>query len=363
MNTVRVRLGDRSYPIYIQNESILESGRWIRKRIRSEDVLVVTDRRVAGLYGETVRMSLESAGFRTALFALRAGEHSKSLKSVSKIHTRLIQFGMQRDGLIVALGGGVIGDVAGFVASTYMRGIPFVQIPTTLLAQVDSSVGGKTGINHPLGKNLIGSFYQPNCVLIDPDTLTTLDERERYSGMAEVVKSALIADDRLFKVIETHWDDLVNAADNGLLTNVIARCCRIKADVVEKDETEQGLRRILNFGHTLGHAIEALGRFRQLKHGEAVAAGMRWAVWLSRRKGLLAEKESERILALLERFPVPETVRRFKPGDILEKIRLDKKQTVGGLHLVLLTRIGKAVVIKVKMEPWMIEQGWADVQP
>jgi 3-dehydroquinate synthase len=234
----------------------------------------------------------------------------------------------------------------------------FVQIPTTILSQVDSSVGGKVGVNHPKGKNVIGSFYQPRMVCIDPGTLETLPPRERWSGLAEAVKYGLIADQPLFELLEENIGGLVELRNTDLLENVLFRCCQIKAGIVEKDETEDGLRRNLNFGHTIGHAVEARGGFNLFRHGEAITAGMLWAVWVSEKKGYLDRQKAARIRALLKTFPLPPGIADIPPAQLREKVKLDKKQSSGGIHLVLLNDIGSTRVEKSVLETWMIDEGW-----
>jgi 3-dehydroquinate synthase len=246
---------------------------------------------------------------------------------------------------VVALGGGVIGDLAGFVAATVLRGVPLLQIPTTLLAQVDSSVGGKVGINHPLGKNLIGSFHQPRLVLIDPLVLDTLPMSERWSGASEVVKYALIRDPFFYNLLEKGLEQLIALENMEAVAGMIATCCQIKAEIVERDEKEGGLRRILNFGHTLAHALEAAAGYETFRHGEAVCYGMAWAIQVSKERGLLREEKFRRMDALLKRFPLPPIPETTTAEDLFIRIGLDKKQTAEGLYLVLLEDIGKAKII------------------
>ena len=274
MKIVGLELGERSYPILIQNNILFHIPLHLKGHAPTEQTIIISDQSVSKLYGQTVIDALKAAGIQTDLFIVPDGEDSKSWKTMGNLLTRCIQAGLKRDGLIIALGGGVIGDLAGFVAATYLRGVNFVQIPTSLLAQVDSSVGGKVGINHPLGKNLIGNFYQPKLVLIDPMTLATLDKREMWAGMGEVVKYGLIWNEPFFKQIETSLNTLVHLKDTDAVADMLAFCCRAKANVVEQDEKEGGLRRILNFGHTVGHALEAATDYHYFKHGEAVVHGI-----------------------------------------------------------------------------------------
>src|SRR5690242_9636105 len=272
--------------------------------IRGRHVLVVSDEHVAPLYAERVRDAMEGCGVDPDVLVLPAGEAHKHLDAVSKIFDALAQLGATRDACVIALGGGVVGDIAGFAAACWMRGIDFVQFPTTLLAMVDSSVGGKTGVDHPAGKNLIGAFHQPRAVVADLGTLATLPDRELRAGLAEVVKTACIGDADFFGWLEAHADALL-AADTEILTHAIARCCRFKAGVVERDEREAGERALLNFGHTFGHAIEAQAGYGTLLHGEAVAVGMLLAARLSVRLGMADENDTQRLRALLQAFGLP----------------------------------------------------------
>jgi 3-dehydroquinate synthase len=344
MKTIRVDLGDSSYPIFIEPQLIENVTPHIRTHTPTGQAVIISDHTVSSHYGEKVRNELTYEGMQTELLSVPDGEDSKSWESMGNLLTRCIQNGLRRDGLIIALGGGVIGDLAGFVASTYLRGIRLVQIPTSLLAQVDSSVGGKVGINHPLGKNLIGNFYQPQLVLIDPMTLRTLDKRELGAGMGEVIKYGLIWSEPFFTRLESNFDLLTGLKDMARVTEMLAFCCRVKADVVEKDEKENGIRRILNFGHTIGHALEAVTDFHTFKHGEAVIHGMHWAAWVSWKENLIPERSFIRIESLLSRIPVPALPADLTPESLIDKIRIDKKQTGKGLFIILLESIGKTVI-------------------
>jgi 3-dehydroquinate synthase len=341
MKMISLDLGDRSYPILIEPGLIENVLPYIRTYTPTQQAVIISDHTVSSFYGEKVRNALATEGIETELFSVPDGENSKSWESMGNLLTRCIQAGLRRDGLIIALGGGVIGDLAGFVASTYLRGIRLVQIPTSLLAQIDSSVGGKVGINHTLGKNLIGNFYQPKLVLIDPMTLRTLDKRELGAGMGEVIKYGLIWSEPFFTQLKTNFDVLIGLKDMTLVTEMLAFCCRVKADVVEKDEKENGLRRILNFGHTIGHALEAVTGFQTFKHGEAVIYGMHWAAWVSWKERLIPENLFVRIESLLSRIPVPPLPADLTPEHLTDKIRIDKKQTEKGLFIILLEAIGK----------------------
>jgi 3-dehydroquinate synthase len=343
MREVRVSLGERTYPIFIDPGVLECAGPLIVRHGLSSRTAVITDRTVNGLFSKVLLESLRSEGIDASIFEVPDGENSKSLEQTEKLYTKLIKSGLKRDGLIIALGGGVVGDLAGFVAATFLRGVNLVQIPTTLLAQVDSSVGGKVGVNHKLGKNLIGSFHQPRMVIIDPLVLDTLPMRERWAGAAEVAKVALIRDPALFELLEKRMEDMIALADIDEVSSVLETCCAIKAEIVEKDEKEKGLRRILNFGHTVGHALEAATKYSVFRHGEAVAYGMAWAVQFSRDRGFLEASHFSRTDALLRRFPLPPIPEAVTAGALTFGIGTDKKQTAEGLNLVLLQEIGKTV--------------------
>lgn len=349
--TVCVSLGPRTYEILIGPELLPRTGelifRWYvqhaGKPPQKPRGLVVTDSNVGPIHGETVRRSLEAAGWSMDLIALPAGEASKSLDVVTQVYDRLIDQQADRQTTIFAVGGGVVGDAAGFIASTYTRGVPFIQIPTTLLADVDSSVGGKVGVNHPRAKNMIGAFYQPFGVLIDTSALATLPDREYRSGLAEVVKYGVILDAEFFTELEAHADAL-NVRDPEFLAKVIARSCRLKADIVEKDEYERtGLRAMLNYGHTFAHAFEALCGYGELLHGEAVSIGMVCASRLAERRGLIDASVTQRQVDLLTKLQLPITLPApigFTAADAIGRMRLDKKAVAGQLRFVLPTRMG-----------------------
>jgi 3-dehydroquinate synthase len=309
----------------------------------SKRLFLVANTTIHELYGRNLLVNLESAGFEVTHILIPDGEKWKTLETVEKIYTYLLAQRADRNSNLVALGGGVTGDIVGFVAATYMRGIPYLQIPTTLLAQVDSSVGGKTGVNHRLGKNLIGAFYQPSLVLIDTHSLSTLPEREFKSGLYEVVKYGLIFDKSFFAYIAENLDS-IKRREPMVLEQLISRCCEIKAEVISIDETETDLRRILNFGHTLGHALEAATRYEKLKHGEAVAYGMMAATVLSREAGFLEEEECERVLQTIMAIgPLP-PVGTVSFREMLEAVKRDKKRQEDQTVFVLLRDIGGTVI-------------------
>ncbi|MCL6641780.1 MAG: 3-dehydroquinate synthase [Candidatus Bipolaricaulota bacterium] len=333
---VRVALGERSYYIWIKPGLLQHISELYKHYQLGARAAIITDETIASLYGHQIEEGLRRAGVETLVLSVPPGEAQKSLRTAEMLYTHLLEAGCDRHTTIIALGGGVIGDLAGFVASTFLRGVPYVQVPTTLLAQVDSSVGGKTGVNHPLGKNLIGTFYQPRCVFIDPEVLKTLPKREVWSGLAEVIKYGLIRDPALWAGVEEKLEDFVQRPET--LSEVIARCCAIKSEIVSADEREGGLRKFLNFGHTVGHALEAASDYK-LRHGEAIAWGMLIESRLSHQKAGLSASELERIEKLLARFPKP-SLELISPERVIELIRRDKKSHGGRVQFVLLRGIG-----------------------
>lgn len=356
-HAVHVELGDRSYDIYIESNSLDNVSQYIQQVYNGNNIAVISDETVADLYAEKVVESLKPHFNCINLITFPAGEKSKSYTQLQLLHTELLERGFKRDSLIIALGGGVTGDLVGFAAATFLRGVDFVQIPTTILSQVDSSVGGKVGINHPLGKNLVGNFYQPKSVLIDTETLKTLPEREIWAGMAEVIKYGLIWDASFFNFIHDNLDDLIGLKNSEILNKAIQICCQIKAEVVRQDEKEGGLRRILNFGHTLGHAIEANTEFATYHHGEAVLHGMRWAAWVSYEMKFIDQATLDKIESVLKLFKVPPLAPQLDPSVLLDKMKMDKKQTEKGLNLVLLDRIGQTKIITCD-DIYPLIEGW-----
>jgi len=339
-----VELGSRSYPIRIGRDGIAQLGQALRERTSSSRVLVVSDNRVGGLYGEAALAALSEAGFLAETLILPEGEAFKTLDTCMSVYGFLLSNNYGRDSVIVALGGGVVGDLAGFVAATYMRGVAYVQAPTSLLAMVDSSVGGKTGVNHPLGKNMIGAFHQPILVVIDPVCLTTLDAAEFRAGFAEVVKYGVIHDAEFFAFCEKNREAIFGL-DVAVLKHVIKTSCAIKAAVVSADEREAGLRAILNFGHTVGHAIESLTNYTHFKHGEALAIGMVAAGRLAVGMGRFDAAEQERIERLLEQSGLPVRIpARLETEDLIERMRKDKKVHHGQIRFVLPEAIGRVTI-------------------
>jgi 3-dehydroquinate synthase len=342
MITVDVELGARSYAVHI-GEGLLGSSEHLLPALAAPRVAVVTDRTVAPLYLARVTQGLVRAGVSAIEIVIPAGESNKDWNTLNLVFDQLLAAGCGRDTTLIALGGGVVGDLAGFAAATYQRGMPLVQIPTTLLAQVDSSVGGKTAINHPLGKNMIGAFYQPRVVLADTATLNTLPDRELRAGLAEVIKHGLLADAAFFAWLEANIEALL-ARDPEALAHAIRRCCELKAAIVAQDEREAGVRATLNLGHTFGHAIEAGLGFGVWLHGEAVAAGTLMAAELSRRLGYIGADDVSRVRQLLLRAGLPVAGPALGTDTYLALMRRDKKASAGTIRYVLLKRLGQAIV-------------------
>ena len=340
--SVQVALAERSYDIVIGQGLLDDDSTW-RQLPAGTHAMVVSNTCVAPLYAAVLCRRLQAHYPRVHEVVLPDGEAYKDWATLNLIFDRLLAEGCDRKTVIFALGGGVVGDMAGFAAACYMRGVPFVQIPTTLLAQVDSSVGGKTAVNHPLGKNMIGAFYQPARVICDLDSLNTLPDRELSAGLAEVIKYGPIADVQFLEWLETHIEGL-RSREPGLLAHAVRRCCEIKASVVGADEREGGLRAILNFGHTFGHAIEAGMGYGVWLHGEAVAAGMVMAAELSERLGLADAGLTTRLVRLVERAGLPTRGPALGVGEYLRHMRVDKKADAGGIRFVLVQGLGSAVV-------------------
>jgi 3-dehydroquinate synthase len=340
MQTLTVHLGERSYPILI-GSGLLRSPTLLASHIPAGELLLVSNTIVAPLYAERLKGALP--GRRMIEVILPDGEAHKTLGTAGRVFDVMIANRLGRDAVIVALGGGVVGDLAGFVAACYQRGVDFVQLPSTLLADVDSSVGGKTAVNHPGGKNMIGAFHQPRAVIIDTDLLASLPERELRAGLAEAIKYGLIRDAAFFNWIEAHIGEIL-AGDAAALAHLIHRSCQIKAEIVGRDEREQGERALLNFGHTFAHAIEAATGYTAWLHGEAVALGMVLAADLSRRLGQLDPSGQQRLMALLERCGLPVDAPQIGAERAFDFMRMDKKVKSGRVRLVLLCGIGTAVV-------------------
>jgi len=340
---ITVRLGERSYPIHVRPGLLAETPRVLPEVTRASRFLLVSHPRLLELYGAPLVQRMEDAGLCVSVASVPAGETSKTLVAAGRLYHAMADAGLDRHGCVLALGGGVIGDLAGFAAATYLRGLDVVQIPTTLLAMVDSAIGGKTGVNLPFGKNLVGAFHQPRAVLADPDVLASLPSRDVRGGMAEVIKYGIIADADLFAFLEERMPDCLGL-EPGAITRVIADSARIKADVVSADEREGGLRAILNYGHTAGHAVEKAAGYRRLRHGEAVAVGMVAAARIGVRLGITPMEARERIEALVGRAGLPARVPSGLPVDGLVKtMAFDKKAKGGSVKWVMAEAIGRAV--------------------
>lgn len=351
METLTVDLRERSYPICIGAGTLEQLGARLPEITRGRRAAVVTNPVVAKLYRETVVASLRSTGIEPVVIEVPDGEEHKNLASLTFLLDRLLDAKLDRESAVIALGGGVIGDLAGFAAATFLRGVPLVQVPTTLLAQVDSSVGGKTGVNHPAGKNLIGAFYQPRLVWADVRTLATLPRRELRAGIAEVIKYGATLSASLFDQLEENLEQLL-ALQEELLIDVVRQCCALKARVVVEDERESGFRAVLNFGHTVGHAIEMLTEYREYLHGEAVAMGMAFAARLCSARGICSPQAAERLLRLLERAGLPVDIPEELVGPPLAlAITTDKKAAGRKIKFVCMEEIGKA-----RFESWTAEE-------
>ena len=341
MKTINIKFDDRSYPIYI-GQGLISDYELIKKHLPHKKIVVITNDLVADIHLKPLLDSL-SPHKDVINIILPDGEKNKNSDSLNIIYAELLKNKADRNTTLIALGGGVIGDLTGFAAATFMRGINFIQIPTTLLSQVDSSVGGKTGINHPLGKNMIGAFYQPKCVITDVNVLSSLPRREISAGLAEVIKYGLIRDVRFFGWLEVNIQSLV-AMNQELLIEAIRRSCQNKADVVEADEFESGIRAILNLGHTFGHAIEVAQGYGNWLHGEAVSAGMVMAAKLSESMGWLSDKDVKRIIKLVKNAGLPTKPPVISAEKYLELMMLDKKTKDGQINLVLQKSIGEAIL-------------------
>jgi 3-dehydroquinate synthase len=343
---VKVDIGHKSYPILIGPDMLDKLVDYLYEYQITEEIYVITDDNVHMLYASKIMNLLEESGLQAKVFKVPHGENSKSLSTANQLYTQLLASSASRKSTILAFGGGVVGDLAGFVAATFMRGIKFVQIPTTILSDVDSSVGGKVGVNHDLGKNLIGAFYHPEFVLIDSHVLKTLPEREIIAGFAEIAKYGFIWDKNLYNLLQKNFDQLFTLNDFHLLENILMRCCEIKAEIVHKDEKELGLRAILNFGHTIGHAIENAVEYESLLHGEAIIYGMRGALYLSMLKGLASEKIAAAGLDFLSKFKIPSIPQHIDANTIIEAMSRDKKRSKAGQLWILVKDIGTVEFVR-----------------
>lgn len=348
MKTVSVNLPHHPYDIIIERGCLTQAGQWAASIWQPQKVVIITDNHVGSLYAEKVRLSFEAAGFEVGVFDFLEGESSKNLTTVSKAYEYMTQFGLTRSDGVVALGGGVAGDLAGFAASTYMRGIHFLQIPTSLTAQVDSSIGGKTGVNTPFAKNIVGTFAQPDGVLIDPDTLLTLGRRELIEGMGEVIKYGLIDDVAL-------WEELQEMAGSpeAILTHaesIIYRSCNVKRKIVVADEKEGGIRMYLNFGHTIGHAIEATAGYGKVMHGEAVAVGMVQIARAAEKRGLMPVGITQQIINMCAKFGLPTDHEPWDSDRLYTALTHDKKTRGSSIKTVIVPELGRAAINQIPLE-------------
>lgn len=350
MENIHVDLGPKSYDIEVERGSWPHLGTRIRSLSKADKVAVITDSTVDGLYGAQLETQLKAQGFEVRRLVFPAGEDHKNLETFGRMVRSCADFGMTRKDLVITLGGGVTGDMGGYVAASFLRGVAFIQIPTTLLSQIDSSVGGKVAVDLPEGKNLVGSFYQPKAVLMDPDLLDTLDPRYVHDGLAEVIKCAAFGDTELFAKLEAYKDDR-DMLDH--VTDIIAHCCRLKVKVVEEDETDVGARMVLNFGHTIGHAVERFYHYEKYTHGEGVAIGMVRLTRNTERLGLTVPGTADRIQRLLAKYHIP-TEDPIGDKAVLEGIAMDKKKRGNEITLVIVPEIGKSMLKKVAV---------ADLQP
>ena len=344
MQTISVPLQNRSYPIWIEKGLLTNLPELLKPMNQGQKWVIFSQNEIISLYGNSLCKGLKSAGFQVELVVLPDGEKAKSLNELEGIFSQLIGMDCDRSSTFLALGGGVVGDATGFIAASFMRGVDYIQIPTTLLAMVDSSIGGKTGVNLPDGKNLVGAIWQPKAVVIDIELLKSLQEREITSAMGEVLKYGAILDRNLFEVVAEKLNDILNLSKPELLTEVIGRCAKLKADVVVEDEREGGKRRILNFGHTIGHALETHFGFETLRHGEAVAYGMLAAGKLSNEDGRLEIEDFELLQTTIKKLPLPK-LPEFDAENIIKIMQRDKKVKDRKINFVLLEAIGKTVIV------------------
>jgi len=360
MRQVNVALGRKSYPVYVGPGLLAQAGGYLKERGFAGRLVVITDATVHKLYGGKLKQALEADGFTVSILEVPPGEEQKSLESAGRLYQELTAARAERTTPILALGGGVIGDLAGFVAATYQRGVPLVQLPTTLLAQVDSSVGGKVAVDHGQLKNMVGAFYQPAMVIADTTTLQSLPDEELKNGLAEVIKSAAIRDGRFFSFLEENVEKL-KSPDADILGGIVFQSVSIKAAVVAEDELDTGLRQILNYGHTIGHAVESVSDFK-IKHGNAVAIGMAAAARVASKLGLLDAAEVKRLKDLIMRAGLPARLPDLKVGQVMQAMEHDKKVRAGKVRFVLLKSIGKAVVAD-DVPPSLVEEVLGENEP
>ena len=354
MKRLRINLGERSYDILIGSGLRAQVGEFVKTILTPSQVVIISHPSINNLYGKEIAGGFIAQGWTTNIIEVPEGESSKNLAQAEKLYDSLLEYNCDRKSVLVALGGGVIGDLVGFVAATYQRGIPFIQVPTTLLSQVDSSVGGKTAVNHPKGKNMIGAFYQPRLVVADIETLRTLPQKEYRAGLAEIVKYGVIADANLFDYLEIHYKKILNH-EFECLSHIIKTSCSIKASIVEKDERESHHRMILNFGHTFGHAIESLTKYSQFIHGEAVSIGMVCAAQLSHSLGKCSEETPNCIAALLKKLGLPVAMPELGSSAVIQSLYHDKKTLGKKIKFILVTEIGSIEIADQILEPEILK--------
>lgn len=347
MKKLRVNLKENSYDIFIEKGLFQKLGQLLKERISSKKVAVVTDENLNSIYGKEIKEILEKSGYEVELIVVEPGEKSKSLSILEMVYGRLCSFQMTRSDLIIAFGGGVVGDLGGFAAATYLRGIPYVQVPTSLLSQIDSSVGGKVAVDLPYGKNLVGNFYQPKAVFIDPEVLKTLKHKFLVDGMGEVIKTGCIKSSSLIDEL-TNYDDYNELLDN--IEDIIYQCCDIKRSVVEVDERDTGERMKLNFGHTIGHAIEKYFNYESYTHGEAVAMGLAEITRKSETLGITKKGTVEKLENLLSKYELPYEMPEMNRKEMLKAVTLDKKNIKENLNLILIKEFGESIIKKIKIE-------------
>ena len=339
---IALELGQHSYSIQVENGLRTQLFQYLQAWNTGQQWVVLSQAAILQHY-QSVIESLKSDGLNIEVIVVAGDESAKNIQHAEQVWSKMVQLGCDRSSVLIAMGGGVVGDLGGFVAATYMRGIPFIQLPTTLLAMIDSAIGGKTAVNLAAGKNLVGAIYQPKTVLVDPGFLSTLPRRNVISSLAEAIKYGFIRDVSIFNTMETHFDDLVSLNNESLLSEIIVKSCKIKAQIVSDDQFETGERKLLNYGHTIGHAFETIQEYDGLYHGEAVLYGMKCATFISYKKGLLSEEKYRRARALLDRFELPE-LGRLEPDKVLEVVSHDKKNINGKLNFILIDDIGNGLV-------------------
>lgn len=347
MKTLNINLTNKSYTIYIKRDILDEIGKYLMKNFKGNKIAIISDYNLNNLYGSVLLEMIEKGGFKSTLIAIRPGEDSKTMSTLQNVYTQLSSFKIGREDLILTFGGGVVGDLGGFAASTYLRGIPYIQIPTSLLAQVDSSIGGKVAVDLTEGKNLIGSFYHPDAVFIDPNMLKSLDKRFLHDGLAEVMKYGCIKEKTILDKLLSYKND-IELLDN--IEEIIYMCCKIKKSLVEIDEKDFGERMLLNFGHTLGHAIEKYYHYKKYTHGEAIGIGMLEITKKSEQLDITPKETSKLIEKLLIKYNLPNQLPKMDTQNLLDTISLDKKNCGENINLILLKTLGQGVIKKIKLK-------------